>query len=123
MLREYEITIVFNPQLSPDLFKKTSEKYEKILLADGGEVIKKDDWGVKKLGYPMKKHFRGRYVHYDLTSTPANLKEAERLLRIDENVLRYLDILISKNVDVEKRKVELAKAEAVAAAAGQNAGL
>ncbi len=122
MLREYEITIVFNPQLSPDLFKKTSEKYEKILLADGGEVIKKDDWGVKKLGYPMKKHFRGRYVHYDLTSTPTNLKEAERLLRIDENVLRYLDVLVSKNVDVEKRKVELAKAEAIAAA-GQNAGL
>jgi hypothetical protein len=51
-----------------------------------------------------------------------NLKEAERLLRIDENILRYLDVLIGKNVDVEKRKLEIAKAEA-SAAASQSAAM
>ncbi len=122
MHREYEVTIVFNAQLSPDVFKKSVEKYEGILLADGGQVIKKDEWGVKKLAYPIKKQFRGRYVHYDLLCKPEHLKEAERLMRIDENVLRYLNIVLGEKVDVESRRIELAKAEAKAAA-GQNAGL
>ena len=122
MHREYEVTIVFNAQLSPDVFKKSVEKYEGILLADGGQVIKKDEWGVKKLAYPIKKQFRGRDVHYDLLCKPEHLKEAERLMRIDENVLRYLNIVLGEKVDVESRRIELAKAEAKAAA-GQNAGL
>jgi small subunit ribosomal protein S6 len=108
--------------MSAELFKKTVEKYETVLLADGGQLIKKDDWGVRKLAYPMKKQFRGRYVLYDLTCKPEHLKESERLMRIDENVLRYLNILIGENVDVEARKIELAKAEAKALA-GQNASL
>ena len=122
MHREYEVTIIFNAQISPDIFKKTVEKYETILLTEGGQVVKKDDWGVKKLAYPIKKQFRGRYVHYDLLCKPEHLKEAERLMLIDENVLRYLNILLGESVDVEKRRLELATTEAKALA-GQNVGL
>lgn len=112
MHREYELTIVYNPQTSADVHKKTVEKYESIILADGGEIIKKEDWGVKKLAYPMKGHFRGRYVHYDLVCKPEHLKESERFMRIDDNVLRYLNIFLNDNVDVEARKLEIAKAQA-----------
>ena len=112
MLREYEITSIFNAQLTDEEKRKIQEKYEDILLANGGEMVKKSDWGVKKLTFPMKGQYRGHYVHYDLTSNAANLAEAERLMRIDDNVLRYLSIRVGDNINVESRKAELAKAEA-----------
>lgn len=115
MLREYEITVISNSQLPEEETKKLHKKYEGILLQDGGEVIKKSHWGSKKLAYPIKKQFRGNFVHYDLTTTPAHLAEAERLMRIDENVLRYMSIKIGENVDPAERKAQLAKMEARAA--------
>lgn len=112
MLREYEITGIFSAQLTEDESRKVQEKYEDILFANGGEVVKKSDWGVKKLAFPMKGHFKGHYVHYDLTTTPQDLAEVERLMRIDDNVLRYMSVRIGDEVNVEARKAELAKAEA-----------
>lgn len=119
MLREYELTLVTSTQMSEDDSKKLFEKYESILSTDGGQMIRKDDWGTRKLAFPMKRQFRGRYMHYDLTAKPEQLAEAERLMRIDEHVLRYLSIRIGEDVDIEQRKAELAKAEAEAQAARQ----
>ena len=115
MLREYEFTLITSSQLSDDDASNLQKKYEGILAIEGGQIIKKDDWGTKKLAYPIKKQFKGRYVHYDLTCLPEQLAEAERLMRIDENVLRYLSIKIGENVDVDERKAEIAKLEAEAA--------
>ena len=116
MLREYEFTVIGSAQVSEEETKRFLERYEGILLADGGEVIKKSEWGTKKLAFPIKKQFRGRYVHYDLTARPENLAETERLMRIDDNVLRYLSVRIGENVDPEARKLEIAKKEAQLAA-------
>lgn len=115
MLREYEITKIYSAQTQTDSYQALQEKYEAILFKDGGEIIKKDDWGVKRLAFPIKKQFRGRYVHYDITCSSKAVEECERLMRFDENVLRCLSIRIGENVDVERRKVDIAKAEAKAA--------
>ena len=94
----------------PDAEKsKVLEGYEEILAREGGQIIKKADWGSKKLAYPIKKNFRGHYTFYDLTAAPDSIAECERLLRIDDNVLRHLVIKIDEGVDVEARKAELAK--------------
>ena len=110
MLREYEFTFVAKADLPEQERAKVVEGYEQILLREGGQVLRKDDWGVKKLAYPIKKQFRGLYVFYNIASTPANVAECERLLRIDDNVLRHLVIKTHDSVDVTKRKEELAKA-------------
>lgn len=114
MLREYEFTVIANPQVAPDKAAKLFEKYESLLFVDGGEIVKKSAWGTRKLAFPMNQQFRGTYMHYDLTCSPAALKEVERLMRIDENVLRYMSVRIGEDVDVEKRRIEIAKAEAFA---------
>lgn len=116
MLREYEFTVIANSQISDEDSKKLFEKYESILLSDGGEIIKKNEWGTKKLAFPIKSQFRGKYVNYDLTARPEQVAEAERLMRIDDNILRYLSIRIGENVDVETRKRQIAKQEAEIAA-------
>ena len=119
MLREYELTIIINPQLSAEDTKKMLDKYEAILLGEDGEIIIKDDWGLKRLQYPIKRHFRGKYFFYDFLGNSDNLVEAERLMGLDENVMRYLIVRIGENVDIDVRKAELAKAEAAAAAQRQ----
>lgn len=117
--REYELTVIANAQLSAEDSKKLLAKYEAIFLGDNGELITSADWGQKKLAYPINKHFRGKYAFYDFLGTPENLAEAKRLMQLDDNILRYLVIKLGGEVDVDKRKAELAKAEAAAAAKRQ----
>ena len=105
--REYEFTLVTKGELQEAEKTKVLEGYEAVLTNAGGEILRKDDWGMRKLCYPIKKSFRGGYSHYKLASTPANIAEAERLIRIDSNVLRHLVIKVADEVNVEERKVEL----------------
>lgn len=108
MLREYEFTFIAKADLPEADKTKLFSKYE-TLLTEGGEMVKRDDWGVKRLAYPIAKQFRGHYMHFDFVGKTENLAECERLMRIDENILRFLSMKIGENVDVEARRAELAK--------------
>ena len=119
MRREYEFIIIVNAQLSEEETKKLQDKYESIFLSEDGDVVTKSDWGVKRLAYPINKEFKGRYLFYDFIGNPKNLEEAQRLMRIDEKILRYLIVRIGEDADVDARKAELAKAEAAVAAQRQ----
>ena len=114
MLREYEFTLVAKADMPEPDKQKLFNGYEEILKRGGGELIKRDDWGSKRLAFPIRKNFRGHYVFYDCASTPDNIAECERLLRIDDNVLRFLVVKLADSVDVKVRKAELAKAAAAA---------
>ena len=109
MLREYEFTFVTKADLPETEKAKVLTGYEDILKRNGGEILKREDWGMKKLAYPIKKNFKGHYVFYDFASLPENIAECERLLRIDDNVLRHLVVKTHDRVDIEARKAELAK--------------
>ena len=109
-MREYEFTLIARSDLPEAERAKVFTKYEELVTSNGGEVLKKEDWGVKKLAFPMKKQFRGHYMFFDFVQTEAeHLKEAERLMRIDDDVLRYLLIRTGERVDPAARKEELAK--------------
>lgn len=117
MLREYDFTIITRGELAEADHATLIEGYEKLMTKDGGEILKKDSWGNKKLAYPIKKCFRGHYINYDYVGDPVNLAEMERLMRIDDNVLRYMAVRVDVDnttgtIDVDKRRVEIAKADA-----------
>jgi small subunit ribosomal protein S6 len=114
MLREYELTVIAKGDLPDNELGNVLAKYEKYMTKDGGQILKKDNWGARKLAFPINKQYRGHYTCYDFVGAPANLSEIERLMRIDDNILRYLSVAIGSNVDVEARKVELVKEAAKA---------
>ena len=108
-MREYEFTLVTRGDLQEADRNKVLDGYEEILKRGGGDILLKDDWGARKLAYPIRKSFRGHYMHYDIASLPENIAEAERLIRIDDQVLRHLVVKVGDEVDTEARKAELAK--------------
>lgn len=115
MLREYDFTIITKGDLPEGESGKVLAGYEALMTKDGGEVLKRDDWGIKRLAFPIKKCFRGHYVNYDFVGAPENLAEMERLMRIDDNVLRYLLVRLDEErdgtIDIQARKDDLAKQE------------
>ena len=100
-LREYEFTLIASAQLSEEKRDKLLEKYEGIWTEGSGWVIKKDPWGTLRLAYPIKKQFRGFYVCYTLATTSEAIAASEKKLRIDNDVLRYLNIKLSNEVSSE----------------------
>lgn len=97
-------------------------RWEGIIGENGGQIIRKDSWGVRKLAYPINKVTRGVYHVLDVAASTENARELERILKLDENVLRALIIKLSDKVDVEARRIELQKqAEAAASKAAEQA--
>jgi small subunit ribosomal protein S6 len=115
LIREYEFTVISRADLPETETSKLLSKYEGLMTKDGGQILKKDVWGSKKLAYPINKNFKGVYTHYDFFGAPEHVKEIERLMRIDENVLRYMTVKLGDEGSeeaIEKRKVELSKPKA-----------
>ena len=75
----------------------------------GGEVAKVDNWGKRRLAYDMRKQREGTYAVFEVSAEPAMVKEFERQLRLNENVLRFL----STRVPVRKKARPAAKAPEV----------
>jgi small subunit ribosomal protein S6 len=122
IMREYEAMIITKPDLPEAELSKMLARWEVIIGTNGGQIIRKDTWGVRKLAYPINKVTRGVYHIYDVATTQEDARELERILKLDENVLRSLIIKLSDKVNVEARRVELQKqAEAAATRAAEQA--
>lgn len=89
-MREYEIVYILDPTLDQDA---VDAKLEAFHAALGGEVATVDHWGVRQLAYPIEKSQTGYYVIVHVAADPAGLPEFERLLKLDEETMRYLLVL------------------------------
>jgi len=109
-MREYEAMIIAKADLPEAELSKIVSKWESVVTTDGGQIIKKDVWGTKRLAYPINKQNRGNYYVYDVATSSANIAELSRILKIDqENVLRSIVVKLADKVDVDARRVELQK--------------
>lgn len=88
-MRQYEVAILLHPDLEIDIESATA-KIEKILTASGGKIVKKDNWGKRKLAYKIKKQEWGIYVFYVVELEPSAPQKITNALRITEEVMRFL---------------------------------
>jgi small subunit ribosomal protein S6 len=112
-MNEYEIAILFDPGLEVDLEKATS-RVEKIFADNGGKVKNTDNWGKRKLAYPIKKQESAIYVFYTVDMPGESVKKVESTLNITDEVIRFL---ITRPDLKAIAKAEAAKAEKAAKAA------
>lgn len=119
-MNQYEIAVLYHPDLEIDL-GKASKRVEKIFADNGGNLTNTDNWGKRKLAYPIKKNEHAVYVFYTVELPAENVQKVESTLNITDEVLRFL---ITRPDLKAIAKAEAAKAEkaAKAAARGEVAG-
>ena len=111
-MNQYEIAILFDPDLEVDLEKATS-RVEKIFTDQGAAIKNTDNWGKRKLAYPIRKHDSAIYVFYTVDMPGANVQKLESILNITDEVIRFLvtkpDLKAIAKAEAEKaRKAEQA---------------
>ncbi len=89
MTYQYEIAVLYDPQLEIDL-SSAETKVQKIFTDNGGKVVKTDNWGKKRLAYPIAKHDSAVYVFYTLELPAEGVRKVETTLNITDEVIRYL---------------------------------
>lgn len=112
-LNQYEIAVLYHPDLEVDL-SKAEERVKKIIEDNKGKITATDNWGKRKLAYNIKKNEHAIYVFYTVDIPPANVQKIESTLNITNEVIRFLitkpDLkAISKAEALKKKKAEQAK--------------
>jgi small subunit ribosomal protein S6 len=114
-LRPYEILVIVDPRPSDEEVATLLTQLGEQVKGLGAEVTKMENWGKRRLAYDIGKQREGTYAVFEASAEPATVKEFERQLRLNENVLRYL----STRVPVRSKKARNRAAAAAAAAAAQ----
>ena len=109
-MRHYELMVILDPSLDERNVPQSLENFLKVIRNDGGSIEKLEVWGRRRLSYEIDKHAEGVYVVLDINSESASIKELDRQLNLNENVLR---------TKVLRRVVEPRKAARVARAAAK----
>ncbi len=89
-MNQYEVLYIITPELDEEKTKATVEKFSGIVTANGGEIVSVDEWGKRRLAYPIDYKIDGYYVLMTFASAPEFPKELERNYKIDEKILRYM---------------------------------
>lgn len=96
-MQQYESVIILTPLLSDEAAKEVIAKFSKILTDNGAEIIQEDNWGLRKLAYPIEKKTTG-YYHLTEFKAPGELiNKLEVEYRRDERVMRFLTIALDKH--------------------------
>jgi len=88
-MNQYEVAVLYHPDLEIDLDKATA-KVEKIFTDNGGNVTNADNWGKRKLAYPIKKNESAVYVIYTVDMPAQSVRKVESTLNITDEVIRFL---------------------------------
>ena len=106
-LRRYETIFILRPDLGESVQKEAIKRFEGIVRASAGEIIDTDEWGFRELAYHIKGERRGFYVRLDYGGNGATMNEIERNLKLSDIVLRYLSVLVDRDVEPATVRAEL----------------
>ncbi|PJK30791.1 30S ribosomal protein S6 [Minwuia thermotolerans] len=88
----YETVYIARPDISAQQVEQMNEEFNTLVQEQGGEIKKTEYWGLKSLAYKIKKNRKGHYVLFNLDAPAAALQEFERVMRLHDDVLRYMSI-------------------------------
>lgn len=106
MEKRYETVFILTPVLSEDQAKEAAKKFKKVLTDLGAKIVHEENWGLKKLAYPIQKKSTGFYHLVEFTGKGTEITELEVQFKRDERVLRFLTIALDKHAAAyaEKRR-------------------
>ena len=119
MLNQYETVFILTPVLSQEQMAEAVDKFKKILTDNGAKIVFENNWGLKKLAYPIQKKNTGFYYLVEFQATGELVGKLELEYKRDERVLRFLTVALDKHSiaynEKKRRNAELKKQEEAAA--------
>lgn len=112
---KYETVFILTPILSDDQTKEAVEKFSKVLTDNGATIVNEENWGLRKLAYPIQKKSTGFYNLIEFEGEPTIVKTLETAFRRDERVVRFLTFRLDKyaaEYAAKRRNLRAAKAAA-----------
>jgi small subunit ribosomal protein S6 len=116
MLNQYETVFIATPVLSEAQMKEAVDKFKGVITDNGGEIVHEENWGLKKLAYPIQKKSTGFYYLIEFKAPGDLIDKLEVQYRRDERVIRFLTFRMDKHsieyAQKKRSKVEQQKKEA-----------
>ena len=114
-MRRYETIFIIKPSVGEEEITAIIDKTTAIITEFDGSIVNLDQWGLKKLAYPIKKELQGYYVFAEYAGKPEAVAEAERIFKIDDRILKYMTIktqdVYVANAPVEESEEATAETE------------
>jgi len=98
-MRTYEHIFIVHPDTVGEEYAAVLDKFKGVLTDQGANILKLDEWGTRKMAYPVKKQSRGTYVLVVFESEAGVVAEFERRLRIDEKIIKFQTLLLPKGME------------------------
>jgi len=95
-LKNYETVFILTPVLSETQMKDTVEKFKQVLIESGAKIVHEENWGLKKLAYPIQHKNTGFYHLLEFEAGSTTVSKLEIAYRRDERVMRFLTVALDK---------------------------
>jgi small subunit ribosomal protein S6 len=109
-MNQYETVFIMTPVLSEDQMKEAVKKYQDFLKEKGAEIVHEENWGLRKLAYPIQKKSTGFYHLIEFQDKGEVIRDFEVAFKRDERILRFLTVKLDKHaVTYNEKKRRMAK--------------
>ena len=108
-MNNIELVYILKPDVSKQYHNEIDNKMEKSISENGGKIIDKEIWGLKDLAYTINKSKKGFYMFFQLNIDSRNLDNLNKLLNLEENVMRHLTIKVDEHEKLPSIMVEQKK--------------
>jgi small subunit ribosomal protein S6 len=103
-MRRYETIFIASPTLTDEQADELVRQFEGIIAEQGGELLKTEKWGRKKLAYEVQKFSEGYYTLFDLNAGPTLIAELERRFRNHDSVIKHLSVRMDEQGKAAERQ-------------------
>ena len=98
-MRLYESVFIARQDITSAQVEAMADEFAEIITSAGGSIKKREYWGLRSLAYRIKKNRKGHYVMFNMETGPEALREYERIMSLNEDVLRFLNLNIEEVED------------------------
>ena len=102
MLNKYESIYIVKPTLEADAIKALVEKFNTLIETEGGKVSDVQEWGLRKLAYPINKIEQGYYILTNFEANPEFITELERVYKITDSVMKFITVRKEEEKEVKE---------------------
>jgi len=108
----YEKVIIFDSNLDDSAVEETVGRMKDVIVRQGGEILKSENWGRRKLAYELNKYQKGNYILLLFKAPPSTIIELEKLCKVVDSVIKFMVVKLSKKKQIEAMLSALAQSAA-----------